>query len=165
MAHITIGNSTPEANIYYIAVSRDKVEKQGWLKYKQGMNEFTIDMPNTPGGYLYIKLYSVSNNTVFQDDVRLNSNVKAKALKVKVNSFRDKLVSGEHEKWSFTLVDENDKPQQGAMILEMMDKAINDISANDWVFKPSTFSKNVMRFDRNHLSGISMTDHGGDMTT
>ena len=155
VAHITIGNSTPEANIYYIAVSRDKVEKQGWLKYKQGMNEFTIDMPNTPGGYLYIKLYSVSNNTVFQDDVRLVGNVKERAMKIKVNSFRDKLLSGENEKWSFTLIDENEKPQSGAMILEMMDKAINDISANDWVFKPSTFSKNVYSFNNQGLYGSS----------
>ena len=152
VGHITIG-SAQDAYIYYIANSRDKVEKQGWLKMKKGINDFAIEMPNTPGGYLDIHFYSVAGGNVYENNVHLKSNVKAKALKVKVNSFRDKLVSGEHEKWSFTLVDENDKPQQGAMLLEMMDKAINDISANNWSFAPSLFGKYVMRFDRNHLSG------------
>lgn len=146
VAHITIGNSTPEANIYYIASSRDKVEKHGWIKYMPGMNEFTIDLPSTPGGYLTIQFYSVNNNRVFKENVRMYGNVKAKALKIKVNSFRDKLLSGEQEKWSFTVVDENDKPQRGAMVLEMMDKAINDISANDWHFSPSLFGKHVLSF-------------------
>ncbi len=152
VGHITIGSSQ-DAYIYYIASSRDKVEKQGWIMMKQGINDFAIEMPSTPGGYLDLHFYSVAGGNVYDKSVHLNGNVKAKALKVKVNSFRDKLVSGEHEKWSFTLVDENDKPQPGAMLLEMMDKAINDISANNWSFKPSLFSKSVMRFDRNQLGG------------
>lgn len=155
VAHITIGNSTPEANIYYIACSRDKVEKEGWLKLKQGINDFTIAVPNTPGGFLDIRFYSVSNNEVFQENVRVNSNVKSKALKVKVNSFRDKLISGAPEKWSFTLIDENDKPLRGAMVLEMMDKAINDISPNTWSFSPRLHSKNVMDFDYARLFGTN----------
>ena len=155
VAHITIGNSTPEANIYYVAVSREKIEKQGWLKYKEGMNEFTIELPNTPGGYLNIKFYSVNNNNVFQESVHMNSNVKAKAMKIKVNSFRDKLLSGETEKWSFTLLDENEKPQSGAMILEMMDKAINDISANNWYFSPRRYTRNLFSFSNQNLLGSS----------
>jgi len=153
VAHITIGTATPEAYIYYIASSQEKVEKQGWIKMNQGINDFTIALPNTPGGYLNIQFYSVANNEVYTQEVRMNSNVKAKALKVKVNSFRDKLLSGENEKWSFTLVDENDKPQTGAMVLEMMDKAINDISPNNWSFKPSIYRKQVFSFDENTLSG------------
>lgn len=155
VAHITIGNSAPEANVYYIASSRDKIEKEGWLKLKQGMNEFTIAVPNTPGGYLDIKFYSVSNNVVYQETVHVNGNVKSKALKVKVNSFRDKLISGAPEKWSFTLVDENEKPIRGAMVLEMMDKAINDISPNSWYFHPNLLWKNVMDFGSANISGYN----------
>ncbi len=153
VAHITIGTGTPEAYIYYIASSAEKVEKQGWIKMKQGINDFAIALPNTPGGYLNIQFYSVANNEVYTEELRMNSNVKAKALKVKVNSFRDKLLSGENEKWSFTLVDENDKPQTGAMVLEMMDKAINDISPNNWSFNPYIRRYRVFRFDENRLYG------------
>lgn len=153
VGHITIGTSVPEANVYYIASSRDKVEKQGWMKLKQGINDFTIDLPNTPGGYLNIILYSVANGKVYKENLRLKSNVKAHAMKIKVNSFRDKLISGETEKWSFTLLDENDKPQSGAMLLEMIDKAINDISPNMWSFNPSLYGKRVLNFNNNTLEG------------
>lgn len=153
VAHITIGTATPEAYIYYIASSAEKVEKQGWLTMKQGINDFAIALPSNPGGYLSIKFYSVAHNEVFTHQVRMNGNVKARALKVKVNTFRDKLLSGENEKWSFTLVDENDKPQAGAMLLEMMDKAINDISDNTWSFFPAVYGKRVFTFYENSLSG------------
>lgn len=152
VGHITIG-CAQDSYIYYIATSRDKVEKQGWLRMNQGINDFSIDLPNTPGGYLDIKFYSVYGGVIYQENVHLNSNVKAKALKVKVNTFRDKLISGDHERWSFTLVDENDKPQPGAMLLEMMDKALNDISDNSWSFGPNLLRKNVFKFDANSLSG------------
>lgn len=153
VGHITIGTGIPEANVYYIASSRDKVEKQGWVKLKQGVNDFKIAMPSNPGGYLDIILYSVANGEVYKETVRLNSNVKAPAMKIKVNSFRDKLISGEKEKWSFTLLDQNDKPQSGAMLLEMIDKAINDISPNHWSFSPTRYSKRVISFSNNTLGG------------
>ncbi len=152
MGHITIG-CAQDAHIYYIATSRDKVEKQGWIKMKQGINDFTIELPSTPGGYLNIKFFSVAAGNVYQQSATLHSNVKAKALKVKVNSFRDKLLSGENEKWSFTLVDELDKPQPGAMLLEMMDKALNDLSDNTWLFSPTLPHKVVYNFDAQDLSG------------
>ena len=38
-------------------------------------------------------------------------------------------------------------------MLEMMDKAINDISSNDWSFRPSLFSKNVVKFENQSLGG------------
>lgn len=153
VGHVTIGTAIPEANIYYIATSRDKVEKQGWIKLKQGINDFTIALPSTPGGYLDIIFYSVARGNVYKESVHLMSNVKAPAMKIKVNSFRDKLISGENEKWSFTLLDQNDKPQPGAMLLEMIDKAINDISPNGWAFSPSRYSKHVLDFDNNTLWG------------
>ena len=95
VGHITIGSSQ-DAYIYYIASSRDKVEKQGWIMMKQGINDFAIEMPNTPGGYLDLHFYSVAGGNVYENNVHLNGNVKAKALKVKVNSFRDKLVGRSH---------------------------------------------------------------------
>ena len=153
VGHVLIGNSLPEAYVYYIASSRDKVEKQGWMTMKQGINDFAITLPDNPGGYLDVKFYSVAHSQVYSKSVRLHSNVKAHALKVKVNSFRDKLISGSQEKWSFTLLDENDKPQPGAMVLEMMDKALNDISDNTWSFMPRLFGKNVSVFSYNSLTG------------
>ena len=153
VAHITIGSDKDVAHIYYIASSRDKVEKHGWIKLNKGINDFAIALPSTPGGYLDIKFYSAASGVVHMESVRMNSNVKAKALKIKVNSFRDKLLSGENERWSFTLLDENDKPQPGAMLLEMMDKAISDISSNKWNFAPTLYSKRVCSFNCNYLTG------------
>ena len=53
-------------------------------------------------------------------------------MDVKIESFRNKLVPGDKERWSFTLIDNKNNKQQGALMLEMVDKAIDDLYSNEW---------------------------------
>ena len=135
VGHITIGVSTPKAYIYYVASTTDKVIAQGWLTYDKGMHDFTVQLPKEAGKNVTVKFITHYGIRLWQEEVTLQNPYKAEAIKITATSFRDKLVPGNMEHWTFSLTDQNGKPHQGAMLLDMFDKAIASIEENDWTFR------------------------------
>ena len=134
VGHITIGVSTPQAYIYYIATSFKGVISEGWLNYKTGMSDFTVPLPKEAGADVKVTFMTFYNTKVWRDDVTLVNPYKAEELKITATSFRDKLVPGNLEHWTFSLIDQNGKPRPGAMLLDMYDKAIASIAENPWKY-------------------------------
>ncbi len=132
VAHIIIGTSAPESHIYYVAQSRKKIIKEGWLHYKPGLHQFTVTIPNDREEYVNIEFVNVHDKVVKTENFTLSAPANAQKLKVKATTFRNKLVPGEREHWTLQLVDKDGKPRPGALIFEMYDKAINSIAANTW---------------------------------
>ena len=130
--HITIGVSTPHAYIYYIASSRNGIISEGWLDFKAGMHDFTVPLPKEAGADVTVKFITYYATKVWEKEAKLENPYKAEAMKITATSFRDKLVPGNIERWSFTLTDQNGKPRPGAMLLDMYDKAIASIAENNW---------------------------------
>lgn len=137
--HITIGVSTPQAYIYYIASTYKEIISEGWLNYKSGMQDFTVPLPKEAGADVTVSFITYYGTKVWEKVVKLENPYKAEALKITATSFRDKLVPGDIEHWNFTLTDQNGKPRPGAMLLDMFDKAIASIAENDWSY--SEFSR------------------------
>ncbi len=160
--HITVGVSTPEAYIYYVASTNKDIISEGWLNYKAGMNDFTVPLPREAGTDVTVSFITYYGTKTWEKDVKLENPYKAEALKITATSFRDKLVPGNIERWSFTLTDQNGKPRPGAMLLDMYDKAIASIAENSWnysVYSPygssSPFYINSMSIGYNNTSYIN----------
>ncbi len=135
-AHINIGVSVPRSYIYYVASTCNRILGQGWLNYEKGMHDFTLNLPKVAGEDVTVELISYYGlSKLWSETINLDNPYKAEALKITATSFRDKLLSGDHEHWTFTLTDQNDKPHRGAMLLSMYDKAISKIADNTWSFK------------------------------
>ncbi|MGM9870111.1 MAG: MG2 domain-containing protein [Sodaliphilus sp.] len=132
VAHALIGVSAPESHIYYVARSREKVLKQGWLHYRPGLHPFSFPIPDKVDEVVEIEFL-----TTYKDELKtythlFKSITNEQRLTVKWNTFRNKLVPGEKEKWTLQFVDQNGKPMQGAMMLEAYDKALESLCSNKW---------------------------------
>ena len=135
VAHITIGTSAPEAHLYFVARSSDRVLIEGWLRYAPGIHDLPIPIPEGREEFIVVDLMSAHEKLPHRETVRIAAPAYAEQLKVKVTTFRDRLVPGEREHWTLQLVDKNGKPRQGGLMLAMTDKAINTIADNTWSFK------------------------------
>ncbi len=135
VAHITIGTSVPQSHIYYVASDRTGEVARGWLSYKPGMHELKLQIPAKENNTLTVCLASVYGGEVIQRKLQFESKAHAHTTQLKVSSFRDRIVPGAPEKWQFQLVDNNGKPVAGALMLEVIDKAINSLKPNEWWFR------------------------------
>ena len=154
VAHVTIGTSTPEAHIYYIATGRSGMLGEGWInRNKAGFQEFTFRVPAKVDEVLKIKFMAFHHSEYFEKDISMVVPACQQTLKVGATSFRDKLIPGKAERWQFTLKDKNGKPQRGAVLLEMFDKALNSLSDNTWSFSPGYYSFNSVATNRSLTAG------------
>ena len=156
VGHITVGVSTPRAYIYYVASTCDEVISQGWLTYNKGMNDFTVQLPKEAGKDVTVKFITHYGTKLWEKAVTLQNPYKAEAVNVTATSFRDKLVPGNMEHWTFSITDQNGKPVRAAMMLDMFDKAIASIADNDWAFSNWRPNFNAFRtFTTNLSSSLS----------
>lgn len=158
VVHITIGTSSPESHIYYIAQSRHKIVAQGWLHYKPGMHTLDIAIPKADEEFISVQLVSAHERQTLRESFTMRAPEYAQQLKVKITTFRDKLVPGEHEHWTMQLVDKDGKPRPGALMLEMMDKAINSLADNTWQFSVPLSSQSLFSMRSMSLVGNNSTE-------
>jgi hypothetical protein len=155
--HILVGTSAKEAHIYYIASDRKGVVSEGWLHYSPGLHDFVLDVPTDRENYLDVQLVSYHNGEFTSKTEHLVSPAATDSLHIRVTSFRDRLVPGKTERWTFQLTGKNESRRQGAMLLSMTDKAINDISPNDWRFYAYLFSSTWFDINRIHIYNDNST--------
>ena len=129
---VLIGTSVKESHIYYIASTSDGIISSGWLHYKPGIHKFALKLPKNLQEAVKVNFYNVYNKAFSDEGVQLQPIAPPVKLDVKIESFRNKLVPGDKERWSFTLIDNKNNKQQGALMLEMVDKAIDDLYSNEW---------------------------------
>ena len=157
IGHITVGVSVPQAYIYYVASTADKVIGEGWLKYNKGLNDLALQLPREAGANVRVQFVTYYNTQLWSEETQIINPYKAEAVKITATSFRDKLSPGDVEHWTFTLTDQNGKPHRGAMLLDMFDKALAGIAPNSWGFN------NLIRYNR--TASLSAVGLAGNQST
>ena len=150
VARILVGTNLPETHIYYVASSRNKVEKEGWVKFPAGLNTLQLQVPDGDEEFLTVTLFAVGNDNSESETLTLNSEVNRREINVQVSSFRDRLVPGDREKWTFKMTDKEGRPVKGALMLELINKAVDDIASNHWYFSPRFHNPTNFNIKSNH---------------
>lgn len=136
-ASILIGNAG-EAYIYYIAQSRSEVVAEGWLHYEAGMHRFSLPMPTGKDQTLNVQLLGYLNGVPLDEEFDFNSPQRDE-VHIAAVTFRDKVLAGGHEHWKFRLTQADGTPIGGRMMIELYNKAIDQLEGNSWHFQPSYF--------------------------
>ncbi len=133
-ASILIGNSCETAYIYYIAASKKGIVKESWLKYGKGMHRFAIDIPKAEDEYIDLTFITINDGEAHTWNRRLESVMHRDTLRIMPIVFRDNLVPGSTETWTFKLVNQDGQLRRGAMLCDMYDKALDMIAQHQWDF-------------------------------
>ena len=129
-AVITLGTSLDVAYVHYIITTGSKVLDEGWKQYTKGMHRFVFDMPTTENAEVKFQFSTMRESQWHHEQFSLISPVHKREMRLEAVSFRDKIASGSHERWTFRLVDNYGNPMAGNAILALTDKAINSIKPN-----------------------------------
>lgn len=136
-ASFLVGTSTPEAHIYMVVSSHKGVEHSKWLHYTApGMHTINVVVPDRDEEALNITLHTYYKREEISRSVYVSCEARERSIKMEATSFRDKLVPGTPERWTFKVTDKQGKPVNAAVMLEMFDKALNTLANNTWHFNP-----------------------------
>lgn len=166
-AEVLYEAASDSLHVYYIAIGIDGVAAKGWLKPHKGMNKLNITVP-AGENQLKLKLMTVSGLERDEKTLTIHTPESLRSLKVGIETFRDKVTPGTEERVTFSVRDSEGSPLAAAMMVEMYNKAISQITAHRFSINPhplytpgvminsvagATFGVNVDRNIR-YVSGI-----------
>lgn len=114
-----------------------KLISQKWVKADEGMHTLQIELPDGIDEAT-VEISLTGNYRNSSASITAKRDTTAKGIKFISESFRDRLVPGSEETWTFRVVDQSDHGQEAAVILDMYNTALDALVKSSWEFTPMT---------------------------
>jgi len=118
--------------VYCVVTSRDSVLLHEWYGLKEGLHPFSFIMPQDKNNYLDVSFYMVQSDGTIVSRSRHLPNMNPTKLNLTIVSMRDFLVPDSTENWTFHFSDNSGKPVVANLLINMLDKAVDQVSRNPW---------------------------------
>lgn len=118
-------------NRYVLIVVGDnrRTLQRSWVVLKKGMNRVVIGHAEArQSTTINVNIYSVANFTTEEVSLYIEPYVAPETMEVKIESFRDRIISGGVENWKFTFANRNGEALRSAMLLNVYNKAVDKIA-------------------------------------
>lgn len=149
---ILYGTTGERQYIRYAIATDTAIIEQGWLEVEAGMHRFTYRLPD---GIDKVRITLATNYDYRYEssDINVVTDASIKRINLAIESFRDKIVPGNEEKWTFTVRDRNGAGVKSAIILDMYAKALDALHPQRLFIAPrgmatTIFYTNYTGFDR-----------------
>ncbi len=149
-AELIYATTKPEAYILYTLSDADSIIHREWIKAKAGMHTLQVSIPENCGKPNAI-LYSVADFKASTYCIKFKR-ASVPSVKIVTESFRNRIIPGSDETWTFRTIDQNGNPVSSAMILNMYNGALDAIKKTDWNFNIDKPSTSQTSFDINGLN-------------
>lgn len=137
-AEIIYGTAAKDVYVLYELFSEDK---------RVSLERFVVSNENKKIEIPYLESYGenltaiftfVKDKKMFEKRVFIEKKKENKALSLKMETFRDKLLPGQKEEWKLSVKDASGKPVIAEVLVGMYDASLDKISSHSWTFNPIT---------------------------
>lgn len=140
-----------ESYVLYTLSDGENIIEQKWIYCSKGMHYFDVRLPDDTKS-VYASFCAIRNCRESEYCFRINEAASQKYIKLKAETFRNKIVPGTEETWTFKTVDRNGKGIETAMILDMYNKALGALKENIYSFPHMFISDDSPRFSFGRMS-------------
>lgn len=116
------------------------VYRRNWIKLHKGSNKVEVSLPDG-SKKATVTLCATKNFNSASITAALETADSRKSLNIAVESFRDRLVPGQQEKWTFRTLNQDSAGTESAVILDMYNKALDYIQKPKWDFSFSSLQQ------------------------
>lgn len=124
------GTSYTDATVFLIISSIQKTEAFECISISNQIKTFDLNYKPEYGDGVCVKAFIYRDGQLYEDEIDIKLPQPDKKLDLKWSVFRDKLMTGQKEKWSLTILDKNGKPANAEMVALMYDSALDKIAEN-----------------------------------
>lgn len=131
---IPVGTSLREGYIFYSIYTADHLVETRMLKLSNSCKTLSVKFDKSFGGIATISLLTVRDGEIKTAQVTIRQALPDRKLNIKTESFRDKLLPGNAENWTFSVTDAQGNPVEARFMAEMFDASMQAISTHSWHF-------------------------------
>ncbi|MDE7025044.1 MAG: hypothetical protein K2O88_04090, partial [Paramuribaculum sp.] len=134
-AKLLYGTYADNTYMLLVVSTSENIIEQRWIKSPRGMHTLEIKLPDTVDkvNVDIIATVNMKTSQIKRTVVRKSS---LKSLKITTETFRNKIIPGSTETWTFRTTGINGSGEQTAMILNLYNSALNALQSPTWNFTP-----------------------------
>ncbi|MDE6339341.1 MAG: hypothetical protein K2K97_06095, partial [Muribaculaceae bacterium] len=133
---VKVGSSYPDSWVFMQVADCDRVIEQKWLRISEGMKEVEVPVPAS-NNTVKVTFSGMHDFSQEMTGVTIIPKVRTEEVKIKAESFRDRIVPGAKESWRFSF-SLGDTSLAGIPVAAVMsNKALNAIEPFQWSFNPA----------------------------
>lgn len=146
-ADIVYGSTDSDPYILMTTVRAGRITDRRWLTPGRGMHTLTVS-DIAADDETTVTLTRVSAGRFYSEDVVLHPAALDNRLEVAIESFRDKVTSGDTERWRITVRDTEGAAGRTPLMMTMYSKALTTLVNTPWriafnMFRPATLGMNM----------------------
>ena len=142
-AKIYFAVPTGKSSVIYTTSSKGEIIESRWIKANAGMNEITASIPD---GSDELEISFMAFRDFISATCTHNISLAEEKLELKCESFRDNLIPGQNETWTFHTVNSSGSPVKSALALRLFSEQLNAL-------RSSTFGEPFMKWN---YSGVDL---------
>ncbi|MCQ2334468.1 MAG: hypothetical protein MJZ89_01370 [Paludibacteraceae bacterium] len=133
-----------ESDAYLIISSRDIVISREWRHFAQGKQQLTFPRPEGKDNYLDATIiYWDRHSARWTQHTKHIDGKHQTMIRIVPQVMRDFITPGARETWTFALLDQDSIPQQGRMMITIIDKAVQQLRHNTFKSLAPRWQKNL----------------------
>ncbi len=141
--------------LHYCVATDSAIIENGTFTGRKGFNCWDYTMPSRYEKCA-ISIVAYKNNECYETRLTLSAPPAVAPIKIKAESFRDRILPGKSETWKFSVIDDNNTPREAAVMLRMYNAALEALQSDRWELPH--FSQGIglkVNYGRNYNSYIS----------
>jgi len=136
-AEVILSSAAKHLNVYYSISSKGKIEHQEWLHLKTEQRKIQIPIEDRHIGKVNLDIIVIKDNRVYNKTLNVNVPKPDTDLKIAFETFRDKLLPGQHEIWTILIKNAKDKAAQAELLATLYDASLDEL------FQTNSFNLNL----------------------
>lgn len=133
-AKFVVGSSYQNVNLLCEIEHRNKIILRYWTHISNNQSIVEIPVKEEYRGNFSVHFRLVANNRIYSYDETVNVPYSNKELKIKFETFRDKLLPGQQEEWRLKITGPKGEKVAAEMVAALYDKSLDALKANYWGF-------------------------------
>lgn len=128
------GSSRENVHIVYSIISGDKVIESGREDVSNALVNRTFRYEKAYGNGLLLTYAWVKDGKFYNHTHTIQQPLPDNKLQMKWTTFRDRLVPGQKETWTMSILDSKGKPADAQLMATLYDASLDQISKHQWYF-------------------------------
>ena len=137
------GTSYKDATMFMDIVGNNKVISFEAIPVSNEIRTLDIGYKESYNDGISVQLFIFREGTLYAEEIEIIKPEPDKHLNIRWKTFRDKLQSGQEEKWTLTITDKDEKVVDSEVLALMYDSSLDQIAKNN--FSPDRFKLSFTR--------------------
>lgn len=156
---VQVGASAPNMHIVYSIFAGKRLLEQGAVERSNELINRQFTYKEEYGDGLLMTFAWVKNDRCYHHEMHIVRPLPDKRLKLKWNTFRNLLKSGQQEEWTLSVLTPEGKAADAMLMATLYDKSLDQINQHGWYFTPVTHLS--LPYTSWHVSPWHDIDMGG----